>query len=115
MKINLVENTPAAMLLFEAFIDKPEHPNHIDFSNRQDAEIICTVNGLEVNIVKALEEAWVRADRQLQESADKRALEILEEIGFKEIESIRKIFEQAKYDIVEKIEKVTGKRLDLED
>jgi len=115
MKINIAENTPAAILLFEAFIEQPNYKDAIDFSDRQKAEVVCTINGVKVDIVKALNEAWARADKQLQESADKRALEILEEIGFKEIESIRKIFEQAKYDIVEKIEKVTGKRLDLGD
>lgn len=110
MKINVLDKTTAAIILFESIINA----QGLKGVTNPEVDVIVTINGIEVDVVSTINKLWESESLRVEKLAAKRAFEIITEAGLDEMRKIEEDLRNIKYDIRKKIEKVTDYRFEDE-
>ncbi len=118
MKIDILGNDTAAIILFESLIRTKNWQNKVlnaDGTANRQVDVCLTIDGIEIDIISTINDMWTRQSKSIEELAAKRALEIISEVGLEELRKIEDDIRNVKYDIRKKIEKVTDYKFSDDD
>lgn len=108
--VNVANHSPASILILEAMVSHVGNDGDIMKAfgcTSADVDVQLLVNGVSVDIVKSLSEAWARLEAHFEERAKEKALEMIKGAGLKDMLDT---IERAEWTIREKLEAVCPTR-----
>ncbi len=98
-------------MLLKAKLDKDESFCAPLRDNKNVADVILTVNGVELPFVEVLEDILKSEYARIDQLATQKAFDIMKDAGMEELSKIQQMIKDNGWAIKEKLEKLTGQKI----